>query len=153
MAERTRVTNPWFTLQRQLLAGSRTLLTQSVEMQRFVNRLATHAIESQELVQRHGGELANVAAHGYLTGASVVLPGGSSPDGMHELVDEQFDRAFGLHADTFDALKRGTERGTDTCEDLSTEYVASVDEQFDRLLDTHHQFETQRIELADDADE
>jgi hypothetical protein len=151
MAERTDVTNPWFALQRQLLDGSRTLLTQSVEMQRFTNQLVKHTLETQELLQRHGGAMARTAAHGYLDGTSVMTPT-VPPDGMHELIDDQFDQAFEIHADTFDVLKRGVEQGADAYEDLSTEYVESVDEQFDSLLDTHHQFETQPIEPVEIAD-
>lgn len=152
MAERTDVTNPWFALQRQLLDGSRTLLTQSVEMQRFTNQLVKHTLETQELLQHHGGAMARTAAHGYLDGASIMAPSEHSPDGMHELIDDQFDQAFEIHADAFGVLKRGVEQGADTYEDLSTEYVKSVDEQFDSLLDTHHQFETQPIEPVEIAD-
>lgn len=152
MTERADVTNPWFTMQRQLLDGSRTLLTQNVEMQRFTNRLMSRTVETQELLQRYSGEMAQMAAHGYLDSASVMLPNDHSSNSMHELVDDQFDRAFGRHADTFDVLKRGIGQGAYTYEDLSTEYVESVEDKFDSLLDTHHQFETQRIELAEDAD-
>lgn len=139
-------TTPWVEIQRQLLDGSRSLLTRSVETQQFTNQLLMNGLDTHEMAQRHGIELANTAAHGYLNSVTPSLSNETSAD-LHDLVDESFDWLLGVHTDTFGAFARRFDWSVETYEDLSVEYVESVDDQFDRLLDAHQQFEINTIEL------
>lgn len=145
--------NPMFEMQRQLIDESQHMLTQSVEAQQLTNRLLLHGLKSQVMAQRHGVEIANTVVHGYLDSTTATLPGENDADRLHELVDEQFDQLLEIHADAFGAFTDQFERSIDTYEDLSTEYVDSVDDRFDSLLDTHHQFETHGIELDGRSEE
>lgn len=147
MADRTDQSNPVVELQRRLFDESRQLLIRNVEAQQFTNRLLMNSLNAQELVQRHSIELANATAHSYLTGATVLLADESDADRLHNLVDEEINRLFGVYTDAFDAFTRQLERNLNTTEDRSTEYAESVEDQFDRLLDTDHRFKTQPIEV------
>lgn len=143
---------PIFEMHRRLIDESQHLLTQSVEAQRLSNRLLLRALKGQVMAQRNSVEMANSFVHGYLDGATATLPGENDTDRLHELVDEQFDQILEIHANTFGVFKDQVERSIDTYEELSAGYVDSVDDSFDSLLDTHHQFETQSIELVDHAE-
>ena len=144
MTNQTDSIRPVVEIQRRLLDENQQLLRRSVEAQQLTNGLVRIGLENQRAVQRYGIEAASMAAHGYIDSITTATPGESDADHMHNL-DEQFGQLLGVHDTLFGALTGQFERSADAYEDLSEEYIDSFDEQFDSLLDTHHQFETQTI--------
>lgn len=143
MSNRPVPVNPLVKLQRQLIDESQHLLAESPEMQRLTNQFTIEILANQEKTQRYGGEIANATIHAYLDVMSAMLPNEYDSHPAHTLVNMQFDQALGLQADVLDMVTRQAETNIGPYEDLSTEYVESINDQFDWLLDTTHQFETQ----------
>lgn len=148
-------TNPittTFELQRQSLEQGQDLLSQGVEIQRQVGESVLKGIESQEQLQRRLVEYNQEA----VTDVLEILQDASGIDddgGLSENLDEGYDELLSRHADAFESItKELEEHGIDPSEELSEDFLDTVDEQLDLLRETHEDLETQSVEMAEDLE-
>lgn len=148
----SRSTNPFlslFDVQRTAIRQSQQALKQGIALQRTANRAALNGLLGQEALQRQGTEVVQAAVHGYLQSVA-ALTGADQPAPRPRAIDEQFARLKWSQSEIFATLERELERGVESFEALSAEYVDAVDEQTDRALDTLDTIEDQ---TADDLDQ
>lgn len=140
---------PWFDFQRAALKQGEQALKQGLATQRSANRMALAGLEGQESLQRQGMEIAQAATYAYID-ASTAMMGGRGGVGQRGAVDETFARLKDAHAQYFEAIARELDRGVESFDELSDDYVEALDEQTDQLLDAHQTIEDQSVQNVDE---
>lgn len=153
-----------FDVQRTAIKQSQQAIKQGLAVQRSTDKIAKNTLKAQESMQRQGLELAQATAHSYLGAAAAFAnagqPGNGRLDGQvrtqsqvrsqsrasAQAVDETFAQLKETHSELYDALERELDRGIDSFDDLSEEYVEALDEGVDGLLESTRTIEDETTE-------
>ena len=139
-----------FETQRSAIKQGQQATKQAIEFQRSANRMALNGMRSQESTQRQGVELLKAGTRSYLDAVDTMLPGAGAGTGqLRGNADELFSQLERSHAELFETLTAEAERGVNSYEELTAEYLAALDEQLDALLDAHEDVQSQTVEVVD----
>ncbi|MGQ3411388.1 helix-hairpin-helix domain-containing protein [Natrinema sp. LN54] len=138
-----------FDVQRTAVKQSQQLFKQGMATQRNVDTMALTGLKGQESLQRQQLELAQAATHGYLSATAAMLPSDDDPE-AHRTIDETFEQLKTTHAEVYEALERELERGVDSADELSGEFVDTLDEQTAQLLEITEAVEDQTVQNVDE---
>ncbi|MFC6716616.1 helix-hairpin-helix domain-containing protein [Natrialbaceae archaeon GCM10025810] len=145
-----------FDVQRTAIKQSQQAIKQGLAVQRSTDKLTKNTLKAQESVQRQGLELAQATAHSYFGAAAAFASAGQSGgQQIHseaqqgsptQAIDQTFAQLKETHSEFYDTLERELDRGIDSFDDLSEEYVEALDEQVDGLMESTRTVEDQTTE-------
>lgn len=141
-----------FDLQRSTIEQSQQALSNTVEFQKRFNDVVLDSVGTVEETQQQGLELTRTAIHNYLDAVETTVPGAADSLDLDEIratVDEQFAQLASSHAEAFDAYEAQLSEGADAYDEFTTDYLAAVNEQIDRLLEAHEDVEAQTVETLE----
>lgn len=143
-----------FELQRTALDHSHRTLGTLLDFQTNLNETLLEGIEKQETVQRRILALHHVGLHRVFNGVEEELPGPSvPPDEFRSVLDDQFRQLYSNHEDVFEGLLEELERNVEAYDEVSVDYLDSLEEQIDLVVATHEDLEAQSVGAAEEFDE
>ena len=138
-----------FEAQRSAIEQSQQAIESGIRLQRNAGRVALTGLKTQASVQQQGLEIARTAAQGSLDAAAAPVQQATASDGRRA-VDDQFTQVRRAHAEVFDALEGMLRRSVDSYDELSGDYLDTLDEQVDEFLALHDEVQAQ---VAEDFEE
>lgn len=141
-----------FDAQRIAVKQNRQAVKQGLAFQRNVGKMTAGALRGQESLQRQTVELAQAGVQGTFEAMRAMTDG----DGMteqRETVDEAFAQLKETHSEIFGVLERELDRGLDSFDELSQEYVEALEEVTDQLLETQRTMEDETVRAAEEFSE
>lgn len=142
-----------FELQRRTLTGSQQAIENGIDLQKQIAGATIDALDAHESTQRRAVELLQKSVHRTLDAAEALPGGEGTTDDVREVVDEQYEELFAAHEEAFEAITTELEAGVDAYDDLSAEYLETLDEQLALLAQAHEELESQSITATEQVDE
>jgi DNA repair exonuclease SbcCD ATPase subunit len=139
-----------FEMQRNAIEQSHQAVESGVEFQKRLNAAALDGVDTTENAQRSTVELTENAVHSYLDVVEATVPGAASVTAqVRENLDEQFDSLYQAHEEAFDVTEDEVAKGVDAYDELAVDYLATLNDGIEALLDAHEDVEAQTIEALE----
>ena len=143
-----------FEFQRSAIEQSHQAVESGVEFQKRLNAAALDGVDATENAQRSTVELTENAVHSYLDVVEATVPGAASVTGqVRENLDEQFDSLYQAHEEAFDVTEGEFAEGVDAYDELAVDYLATLNDGIETLLDANEDVEAQTLEAFEQFEE
>ena len=152
MSQTTSPIRATFDAQRTAITQGRQMFKGGIAFQRNAGKMSASSLQGLESLQRQQLELARAMTKSYYDGMEAMT--GTDPSGgQQETVMDAFDRLEESHADVFAVVERELERGIDSFDELSEEFVGTLEEGTDQLLESHRTIEDQTVRNTEELTE
>jgi hypothetical protein len=142
-----------FEMQRSAIKQSQQALESSFEFQKRMNAAMLGGFDTTEDAQRQTVEMAEAGIHSYLDAVEAGVPGSAATiEQVRETVETQFESLYEAHAEAFDVAEGEFEKGVDTYDDMATEYLATLNDQIEMMLQSHEETEKQVLSAFEQAE-
>ncbi|WP_290809971.1 helix-hairpin-helix domain-containing protein [Halovivax sp.] len=141
-----------FDAQRTAIKQNRQAIKQGLAFQRNVGKMTASALRGQESMQRQSVELAQAGMRGGLDVTRAMTDAEGSVE-QRATVDDAFAQLKSTHSEIFGVLERELDRGLDSFDELSAEYVEALEEMTDQFLETQRTIEDETARGAEELSE
>ncbi|WP_248515501.1 hypothetical protein [Salinarchaeum laminariae] len=144
-------TNPLttaFDIQRSAIEQTHQLTHETLEAQKTAVHAMADGLETLEQVSEQSANLSQEAAHAYLDAIEQSVPEADLDD-LRALVDDGFENAEEIQAESWSAIHEATDEGVTSFETAADNYGEFVDSSFDTFLSAHEQVEENAEEFEE----
>lgn len=141
-----------FDLQRTAIENTRDAVRRNVEAQRALGE-AVFDVESATETSERSYEALATFVDVYFDAVAATTPGGTDQlADVRTAVEDQLATVEDNHVAVLEAFEANLAEGTEVAEDVTDEFLAALDEQFDAVLAANEDAEAETIEVADEVE-